>query len=80
MRPRDELPQGIRLAAERFAAACQRDGCGKLVSQVGAQDGQVVWVSFDSEALGVHQSFVRLRGGDYARSIAYEEACNEQLT
>lgn len=69
-----ELPQGIRLAAERFAAACRRDGCGELVAGVGAEHGRVVWISFDSTKLGVHETFVRLNSGEYMRSIAYEEA------
>ena len=74
-----ELPQGIRIAAERFAAACERDGCGGIVANVGAEHGKVLWVSFNSEELGVHESFVRLHDGTYMRSIAFKEAFDEQL-
>lgn len=74
-----ELPQGIRLAAERFASACKRDGCGEIVASVFAENGTVVCITFDSTKLGVHESFVRLRSGEYIRSSMYKEVWNEQL-
>jgi len=72
-----DLPVEVRRAAEWFALACEREGLGGLVANVGAEGGRVVWITFTGE--GVHESFVRLPEGAYIRSAMFEEAFDGQL-
>ena len=72
------LPQGVRIAAERFASACERDGCGGLVASVGAEQGKVIWVSFYNERLGVNETLFRTHDGAYMKNVIPKEALDGQ--
>lgn len=46
---RVELPQMTRLAGERFAQACVRDGCGDFDVHLTVSGGQVVCIAYTDE-------------------------------